>query len=190
MTDEERADMDLDMHPEAEELHLESDDELGDLGAAQAKLKKLRTELKEAQKKASENLDGWQRCKAESINARKDALRDADRAVEREKESFVYDLLPVLDSFDMAFSGGTFDAMGAEWQQGMKHIQNQLLGVLDSHGITRFGRLGEVFDPNLHEALQETADLPGDPHTIVRILRHGYRMGERTIRPAQVIVHS
>jgi molecular chaperone GrpE len=180
MTDDEARD-DVDFEPE---------EELGDIGAAQAKLKKLRTELKEAQQKASENLAGWQREKADSINARKDALREAQRAVEREKESFVYDLLPVLDSFDMAFAGGAFEAMSSEWQQGMKHIQNQLLGVLESHGIQRYGKLGEKFEPALHEAMQETDELPGDPHTIVRILRHGYRMGERIIRPAQVIVRA
>lgn len=173
-----------------DDVDFEPEEELGDMGAAQAKLKKLRTELKEAQKKAAENLDGWQRCKADSINARKDALREAERATEREKESFVYDLLPVLDSFDMAFSGGAFEAMSPEWQQGMRHIQNQLLGVLETHQIARYGKIGEPFDPNLHEAMQESDAFPGDPHTIVRILRHGYKAGERILRPAQVIVHA
>lgn len=180
MTDDEVRD-DIDFEPE---------EEMGDIGAAKAKLKKLRTELKEAQAKAAENLAGWQRCKADSINERRDVQMAADRRVEREKDSFVYDLLPVLDSFDMAFAGGAFEAMSEEWQQGMKHIQNQLLGVLESHGIIRFGKIGDAFDPLLHEAAQETADLPGDPHTIVRILRHGYRSGDRIIRAAQVIVHS
>lgn len=173
-----------------DDIAFEPEEEMGDIAAAQSKLKKLRTELKEAQQKASDHLAGWQREKADSINARKDALREAERAVEREKESFVYDLLPVLDSFDMAFSGGAFEAMSTEWQQGMKHVQNQLLGVLETHGVTRYGKVGEVFDPALHEAMQESSELPGDPHTIVRILRHGYRMGERIIRPVQAIIRS
>jgi molecular chaperone GrpE len=180
MTDDETRD-DIDFQPE---------DELGDIGAAQAKLKKLRAELKEAQAKAAENLAGWQREKADSINARKDALRDAQRAAEREKESFIYDLLPVLDSFDMAAASGAFAAMSDEWKTGIQHIQNQLLGVLENHGVKRFGKLGELFDPRLHEAAEETTDLPGDPHTIVRILRHGYAAGDRIIRPAQVIVRA
>lgn len=177
MTDEEQRDIDY-----------EPEGELGDMGAAQAKLKKLRGELKEAQIKAAEHLAGWQRCKADSVNARKDALRDAERAVEREKESFVYDLLPVLDSFDMATANDAFAAMGEEWKIGIQHIQNQLLGVLENHGVRRFGKLGDVFDPRIHEAAEETDDLPGESHSIVRILRHGYAAGERIIRPAQVII--
>jgi molecular chaperone GrpE len=163
---------------------------MGDLSGAHAKIKKLRDELKETQKKAAEHLDGWQRCKAESINARKDALRDAERAAEREKDSFVQDLLPVLDSFDMAASTDAFTAMSEDWQQGIRHIHNQLVGVLESHGVVRFGNTGDAFDPRIHEALQETADMPGEPHTIVRIIRYGYRAGERIIRPVQAIIHS
>lgn len=180
MTDDEVRD-DIDFEPE---------DEMGDISAAQAKLKKLRVELKEVQKKAADNLAGWQREKADSINARKDALKEAQRAAEREKESFVLDLLPVLDSFDMAFAGGAFESMNEVWQQGMKHVQNQLLGVLESHGVQRYGKLGDAFDPTVHEAMEETTELLGDPHTIVRILRHGYKSGERIIRPAQVIVRA
>lgn len=173
---------------EHDDIDFQPEDELGDIGAAQAKLKKLRAELKEAQTRAAENLAGWQREKADSINARKDALRDAQRATEREKESFVYDLLPVLDSFDMATANGAFATMGEEWKIGIQHIQNQLLGVLENHGVRRFGKLGDVFDPRIHEAAEETDDLPGESHSIVRILRHGYAAGERIIRPAQVII--
>ncbi len=178
------------MNLDNEDIELSPDEEMGDLSSAQAKIKKLRDELKGAQKKAAEHLEGWQRCKAESINARKDALRDAERAAEREKDSFVQDLLPVLDSFDMAASTDAFIHMNEEWKQGIRHIQNQLIGVLESHGVTRFGAIGDTFDPRSHEALQETADMPGDPHTIVRIIRYGYRTDERIIRPVQAIIHS
>jgi molecular chaperone GrpE len=178
------------MNLDSEDIELSPDEDMGDLSGAHAKIKKLRDELKETQKKAAEHLDGWQRCKAESINARKDALRDAERAAEREKDSFVQDLLPVLDSFDMAASTDAFTAMSEDWQQGIRHIHNQLVGVLESHGVVRFGNTGDAFDPRIHEALQETADMPGEPHTIVRIIRYGYRAGERIIRPVQAIIHS
>lgn len=175
---------------ERDDINFEPDEELDDVASAQAKLKKLRVELKETQTRASENLAGWQRCKADSINARKDALREAERAVEREKESFVFDLLPALDSFDMAMSTDAFVAMSGDWQQGIRHIQTQLLSVLEQHGIKRFGAAGETFDPLRHEALQEVDDGGGESHTILKVLRHGYALGERIIRPAQVIVRA
>lgn len=164
------------------------DDELGDAGAAQAKVKKLREELKESQKKAAEYLDGWQRCKADSVNARKDALRDGERLAERAKEGVTEDLLPVLDSFDMAMGADVWETVSEDWRAGINHIRNQLLDVLEKNGIERFGKVGEPFDPRLHEAVQEVDDMPGDSHTIVKVLRHGYRAGERSVRPAQVII--
>ena len=172
---------------ERNDIEFESDEEIGDAVAAQARVKKLREELKESQKKAAEYLDGWQRCKADSVNARRDALHDAKRATEREKDSFVEDIVPVLDSFDNAGASDAFANMSEEWQEGIRRIQNQLLGILEKHGVERFGKIGEPFDPRLHEAVQE-ADGPGEPHAIVAVLRHGYRSGDRTIRPAQVVI--
>lgn len=171
-----------------DDVDFEPNDELGDMGAAQAKLKKLRTELKEAQAKRDEYLAGWQRCKADTVNARKEALAQAERAVAREKESFIEDLLPVLDSFDMASSSHAWMNVDPEWRSGIGHIQNQLLDVLDRHGVKRFGKTGDKFDPREHDAAQEVEDGDGESQTILKVLRHGYRSGERIIRPAHVIV--
>ena len=171
-----------------DDVDFEPEDELGDVGAAQAKLKKIRTELKEVQAKRDEYLAGWQRCKADSINARKDALLQAERAVEREKDSFIEDILPVLDSFDMASASQAWASVDDEWRSGIGHIQNQLLGILEKHGVKRFGKIGDKFDPRLHDAAQEVEDGDGESHTILKVLRHGYRSGERILRPAHVIV--
>lgn len=179
-----------------DDVQFEHNDEAGEPLSAQAKIKKLREELQEAHKKRDEYLDGWQRCKADSINARKDAIQDAKRAGEREKDSFVADILPVLDSFENAGASEAFANMSEEWQEGIRRIQNQLLNILTKHGVERFGIIGDVFDPRLHEAVQETSDAPGDPHTIAAVLRHGYRADDpsinsgqgRVIRPAQVVV--
>ncbi len=171
-----------------DDLDITPEDESGNEESAQAKTRKLREELKETREKRDEYLDGWQRCKADSINARKDALQEAQRAAEREKDSFVADILPVLDSFDNAGATDAFANMSEEWQEGILRIQGQLLGILDGHGVERFGKVGEPFDPRLHEAVQESTDAPGEVHSITAILRHGYRAGERIIRPAQVVV--
>lgn len=171
-----------------EEIDFEPEDELGETGAALVKIKKLREELKEAQAKRDEYLDGWQRCKADSINARKEAAAQHDRAHGRGKESVLEDVIPVLDSFDLAAGGEAWLAVDENWRSGVDMIRNQLLDVLTRHGITRFGKVGEQFDHALHEAVQELDDVAGESGEIVRVLRYGYKSGERVLRPAQVIV--
>ena len=171
-----------------DDVDFEPEDELGDVGAAHAKLKKVRAELKETQTKRDEYLTGWQRSKADSVNARKETLLNAERAVAREKESFIEDLLPVLDSFDMATASQSWESVDPEWRSGVGHIQSQLLDALDRHGVKRYGKVGDKFDPREHDAAQEVEDGDGESHTILKVLRHGYRSGERILRPAHVIV--
>lgn len=173
-----------------EEVDFVPEDELGDLGAAQAKIKKLREELKEAQKKRDEYLDGWQRCKADSINARKDMETRATRAAELLRESLVHDIIPALDSFDMAVGSEAWATVSDGFQSGIEQVQSQLLNALKSHGIERYGNVGEKFDHALHEAVEERDDVAGERGTIARILRYGYKAGERVLRPAQVVIKS
>lgn len=176
-----------DMH-EPDELDFEPEDELGSVGSLQVKMRKLREELKEAKAKRDEYLDGWQRCKADSINARKEALAMGDRTATRAKESIIEDIIPVLDSFDMAAGSTAWEVVDDQWRSGIDQIRNQLLGVLSSNGVERYGKVGEQFDHTLHEVVQEMQNVAGEPGEIVRILRYGYRSGDRVIRPAQVIV--
>lgn len=170
------------------EIDFEPEDELGNMGAAQAKIRKLRDELQEAKAKRDEYLDGWQRAKADAINYRKEAALSNDRAHGRGKESVFEDLIPVLDSFDMATGSESWESVDESWRSGMDQIRNQLLGVLSRHGIERFGKVGEIVDHSRDEIVQEMDDVAGEPGEIVRILRYGYRSGDRVIRPAQVIV--
>ena len=170
------------------EVDSETEDELGDVAAVKAKIKKVRDELEKAKKERQEYLDGWQRCRADSINAKKEAQTAGARSGERKLESLIEDLLPALDGFDMAAGNPAWETVGAEWRSGVERIRNHLLDVLARYGAHRYGTVGDVFDPTIHEAMQEVDDAPGEPHSVVRILRYGYRKGERILRPAQVVV--
>lgn len=171
-----------------QDVNFEPEEELGDLGAVQAKLKKLKDELVKVKAERQEYLDGWQRCKADSVNARKDSVSAAERAGARAKEALVEDIIPALDGFDMAAGSPSWESVDAGWRSGIDQIRNQLLDVLSRNGVERFGKIGEPFDHALHEAVQEVDDMPGASNTVVRVLRFGYRMNGRIIRPAQVIV--
>ena len=151
-------------------------------------LKKLKEELAKAKQERQEYLDGWQRCKADSINARKETEARASRSAEMLREALVHDIIPALDSFDMAAGSEAWAEVSDGWKSGMELVRDQLVGALKSHGVERYGKVGESYDPHLHEVAQETDDAPGESHEIVRVLRYGYKTGDRVLRPAHVII--
>jgi len=175
-------------HQNEEDIDFEPEDELGDVGAVKAKLAKVRDELEKVKKERQEYLDGWQRAKADMVNSRQELLHQAKRTGERAVESFVEDLIPALDGFDMAAGSPSWNSVAPEWRSGVEQIRNQLLDSLARNGVQRFGKAGEQFDHRLYDAVEETEDVPGESGTVFRVLRYGYKMGDRVIRPAQVIV--
>ena len=171
-----------------EEVNFEPEEELGDVAAAQAKLKKLKDELATVKAERQEYLDGWQRCKADSVNSRKETLASAERVGGRAKEALIEDIIPALDGFDMAAGSPAWQTMDAGWRSGIEQIRNQLLEVLSRHGVERFGTVGETLDHALHEAVEEREDVAGESGTVAKILRFGYRMNGKILRPAHVVV--
>lgn len=171
-----------------EEIDFEPEDEMGESGAAKAKIAKLREQLKEAQQKRDEYLAGWQREKADAVNTKREAAAAHERHHARGKESIIEDIIPVLDSFDMAAGGEAWANVDESWRSGIDQIRNQLLGVLSRHGVERYGKIGDVYNHNEYEVVQEMDDVAGESGEVVRVLRSGYKMGDRVIRPAQVIV--
>jgi len=175
---------------DSNDLKFEPEEELGDLGAAQAKIKKLRDELEKVKKERQEYLDGWQRCKADSVNERKDSETRSARSAEILREALVHDIIPALDSFDMAAGSEAWAEVNDGWRNGMEHVRDQLIEALRQHGIERYGKIGEMFDAKVHEAVQDVDDVPGEPNSVVRILRYGYRTKAQVLRPAQVVLKS
>lgn len=171
-----------------EEVNFEPEEELDDLAAARAKLKKLKDELTKVKGERQEYLDGWQRCKADAVNSRKETLASADRLGMRAKETLLEDLIPALDGFDMAASSPMWESLDAQWTSGIRHIRDQLLDALSRHGVETFGKIGDVFDHTRYDAIEESEDLPGESGTVVRILRSGYTLNGRIVRAAQVVV--
>jgi molecular chaperone GrpE len=156
------------------------------LEQAAARIKKLKAELGACKAERQEYLDGWQRMRADVANQKKEDAQRHAQLHERAVEEVLEDLLPALDAFDMAMQGAPWQAVDANWRSGVEYIRNQLLSALGKHGVEVFGAEGEVFDAAKHEAVSgEEAE---GSHTITKVLRKGYRCGERIIRPAQVVV--
>ncbi len=119
--------------PAEDEMDFVPDEELGDVASAGAKLKKLKDELIQVKGERQEYLDGWQRCKADSVNSRKETLAHAERLGERAKEGLVEDIIPALDGFDMAAGSPAWESLDAGWRSGIEQIRSQLLDVLSRH---------------------------------------------------------
>ena len=153
--------------------------------------KKLREEIKTLRKEKEEYLTGWQRAKADYVNLQKelDLVRINISIITKEK--MVEKLLPVLDSFEMAFlNKDHWDKIDKDWQNGITSIYQQLLSGLINSGIEKIEKNDIPFDPNIHESISiiETDNEEKD-HTVEKVLQVGYRIGERVIRPAKVTIY-
>ena len=125
-----------------------------------------------------------QQVQADFENYKKQQLRRQTEHLERATEGLLEQLLPVLDSFELAL-GALTDA-GDNVRKGVELVYAELLGVLEKAGLERIDAEGKSFDPTEHEAvLQEDGD--GEP-IVADILRTGYRLKGRVLRPAMVKV--
>jgi molecular chaperone GrpE len=145
----------------------------------------LRQQLEQAQAKASENLDGWQRALAEFQNYRKRIERD--RAVDQAtmKGDLIKKVLPVLDDLERALDNRPLED---SWSGGIELIQRKLKAILEAEGVTRIEAEGAPFDPNFHEAIAKEPVDGAESGTVVAVTQQGYMLGDRVIRPAQVRV--
>ena len=147
-------------------------------------------DLKAQAAKAREHWDTLLRTTADFDNFKKRAARERQDAVKFANESLLQKLIPILDTFDMALTAATNAKEGTaqSLQTGVSMILSQFRNTLTEAGLEEIDAAGKPFDPNFHEAVsqQETADVPEG--TVVQQLRRGYKLKERLLRPATVIV--
>jgi len=129
--------------------------------------------------------DRYKRALADLDNYRKRAGREADRRVAEAGERFLLDWLEAVDSVERALSHMTPEHPA---HPGLRAVLDQMDAILTRQGVTRVGAPGETFDPERHDAIgvRETTEVPD--RTIVDVARSGFALGERVLRPAQVIV--
>jgi molecular chaperone GrpE len=144
-------------------------------------------ELSIANREASEYRDLAQRLQAEFENYRKRAQRDLAQAADRGSEPLVRQLLEVLDEFELALMAAEKQPDFDRFLHGVEMVYAKLADSLRSAGVERIEADGQPFDPELHEALMHTGEGDGDP-VVADVLRTGYTMKGRVIRPAGVKV--
>jgi molecular chaperone GrpE len=144
-------------------------------------------DLEAARRQAAEYLDHLQRLKAEFDNYRKRVLKEQTRAVEMASEPLVRRLLEVLDEFDLALMAAERKPDLDRFLHGVELVYAKLQEILRSEGLERIEAEGKPFDPELHEALMQSGSGDGDA-VVGDILRQGYMLKGRVIRPAGVKV--
>ncbi|WP_082031037.1 nucleotide exchange factor GrpE [Tessaracoccus massiliensis] len=136
--------------------------------------------IAELEKLVEERTADLQRLGAEYVNYKKRVDRDRDQARAAGVESVLSDFMPVLDAISLARQHD--DIAG-----GFKMVADELEKVTAKHGLVVFGEVGEVFDPNLHDALMEVPmEEPVEVTTVSQVMQQGYQLKGRVIRPARV----
>ena len=161
-------------------------------GDAEKKVAKLKAELERALAERQEYLDGWQRAKADYVNLLRRNEEAAKAAELSGKIKAVETLLPAFDALERAKEHVPSEALakeGGEMISGFMAVAKQLESAFAALGLEEVGKIGEAFDPALHEAYgQEPVDSTEKDGIVTAVLEKGWRVSGIIIRPAKVRV--
>ena len=148
----------------------------------------LEPRLSAEQQKAEECLDLLRRTQADFVNYRRRMSQEQAEGRIAAQSALLSQLLPVLDDLGRALGAAPAQLTSHPWVQGLILVSRRLTTVLSQLGVRQIGAPGERFDPRWHEAITTEARADVPEGTILHVAQPGYALGERVIRPAQVIV--
>jgi molecular chaperone GrpE len=143
------------------------------------------TELEQERERAEQNYRNWQRAAADFANYKRRAEAEKLETSRFANAAMVINILPVFDDLDRAVTTVDAHLAGLNWVQGVVAIHRKFANLLQAMGVAEVEAVGTAFDPALHEAV---ARQPGEEGTVLHVVQKGYRLGDKVIRPAMVIV--
>jgi molecular chaperone GrpE len=147
----------------------------------------LKAKLEAAEKDAKDNKDRWLRAAADLENTRKRTKREIEDAKFDAKNKVLKEMLPVVDNLERAIEHAGGGGEKNPIVEGVQLVLRQFTTAFERLEVTAIDAMNQPFDPNLHEAIsQQESDQP--PGTVVQVLQRGYRIGDRLLRPALVVV--
>lgn len=172
--------------------HEEDEDDIvseEELENPKALIKKLRGDLKIAQQEKMDIMTSWQRDKADFLNARKRDQETQAEVIRFANQSLIIDMLPTLDGYEQATQQPSWTAVDETWRKGVEALMAKIYASLQKVGVEKYGNVGDVFDPNLHQAVGnvETTEKEKD-HTLAVVMQTGYKLHDKVLRPALVQV--
>lgn len=157
--------------------------------APQDPIEALESELATAQQVAGEARADMLRMQADMDNLRKRLVREHEKSRRRVLERFMGDLLPVVDSMERGLEAAEDPSATVETlREGKQLIRKMLTKAMADHGLEVIDPLNEPFDPEMQEAMAMLPSKDHDENTVIEVLEKGYRLHERLIRPAKVVV--
>lgn len=151
-------------------------------------LAELQLQFDAEQQKSEEYLDALRRTQADFINYKRRSTQEQQDARVAAQAAVIERLLPVLDDLGRALESAPPEFADQPWVEGIFLVRRRLFSTLEQLGVRQVGKVGEAFDPNIHDALMTQSGTGSPMGTIVQVTRSGYTLGDRIIRPAQVIV--
>jgi molecular chaperone GrpE len=140
----------------------------------------------EAEESAPAPDDSYLRLAADFDNYRKRTAREHAELTQRVNERLLNELLPVLDDLERALEAAA-EHEEAKLEEGVRLVHRSLLGLVERHGLTEIDTEG-AFDPHVHEALLAQPGEGAEEGSVLQVLQKGYRLGDKVVRPARVIV--
>ena len=156
--------------------------------AAEEKELTIEEQLEAAQAEASDYKDRWMRVQAEFANARKRMEKQRTLTYQNATVDLIAKILPAIDDFERAIDNVPAEVSENGWFEGIELVQKKLLGILENIGVQPIEAVGQPFDPNFHEAIQQEPSDEYESGVVVRELQKGYQLGEKVIRPSLVTV--
>ena len=173
----------------AEEMEVSAEEQEELVTLSKADYDALNSALEEAKKKEQDNLEGWQRERADFSNYKKRIERDQENAKNSFKADVLKAFLPVLDDLELAYSHRPEDGEAASWAQGIELIIRKFHSLLENNGLKQIEvKAGDKLDPNIHMAVSSEDSEEFGSEEIIEVLQNGYRIGDKIIRPAIVRV--
>ncbi len=164
------------------------DEETEETQDADQDIARMQQELETARSENEAAADMMLRLAAEMDNYKKRVLKERESLIKYGSQGLVQELLPILDNFGRAIESGNESREFDSFLEGVVMIFKQMSDALERKGISEIDAVGEVFDPNIHEAVMQVNSEEYPENIVVEELQKGYMLHDRVIRPAMVTV--
>ncbi len=169
-----------------------AEDKIGEaevvVGVTLEEFDEIQKELESARAQAEENLEGWQRALADYSNLKRRVEQERKEMHHAAVANVIKPFLDVLDDLDRALKMRTENGVDDNWAAGIENIYRKLLSTLEVQGVKVMEADGQMFDPVFHEAISHEKDEKYESGQIIEVVKPGYMIGERVLRPALVRV--
>lgn len=150
------------------------------------KTEDLKKKLEECERRVSEYLAGWQRARADLLNYKKEELERVGQLIKYADVGIILKILPILDNFELALKKIPENLKNDGYIKGLFQIKSQIQDFLKNQGLEEIKSVGEKFDPNLHEVVEEIEEKGKEVGIIIEEVQKGYLIRDRLLRAAKV----